>query len=117
MQRAQDSLTGSALVNSPGQTAKLRLSVPGPLSRSFVSAEVISMSSRRTLAGETLRPATAASVTLIVPAGAAVELRATAANLFNLSYADPASNVHLQDTILQNGRTFRVGATWKLWSK
>ena len=64
-----------------------------------------------------MKPATTASVTLIVPAGAAFQLVATAANLFNLSYADPASDAHLQDAILQNGRTFRVGATWKLWSK
>jgi hypothetical protein len=102
--------------------AKLRLSVPGPFARSFVSAEVLSMGSRRTLdrptsPGTTLKPATTASVTFIVPVGGVLELVATAANLFNLSYADPASDAHLQDTILQNGRTFRVGATWKLWTK
>ena len=49
LQRARDSRTGATLANSPGQMAKLRLSVPGPFARSFVSAEVLSMGSRRTL--------------------------------------------------------------------
>jgi outer membrane receptor for ferrienterochelin and colicins len=117
LQRAEDVQTGEGLVNSPGQMAKLRLSVPGPSRRSFVSLEVLSMSSRRTLAGNTLNPATTANVTMIVPVGTAFELVGTVANLFNVQYADPASNQLLQDSIPQNGRTARVGLTWKLWSK
>jgi outer membrane receptor protein involved in Fe transport len=97
--------------------AKLRLSVPGPSKRSFVSMEVLSMSSRRTLAGATLKPAVTANVTVIVPAGTAFELVGAVANLFNVQYADPASNTNLQDAIPQNGRTLRVGLRWKLWSK
>jgi outer membrane receptor protein involved in Fe transport len=117
LQRAEDVETGVALFNSPGQMAKLRLSVPGPSKRSFVSLEILSMSSRRTLAGNTLNAATTANVTMIVPAGTAFELVGTAANLFNVQYADPASNQLLQDAIPQNGRTLRLGLTWKLWSK
>ena len=117
LQRAEDVQTGEGLVNSPGQMTKLRLSMPGPSRRSFVSVEVLSMSSRRTLAGNTLNSATTANVTMIVPAGTAFELVGTVANLFNVQYADPASNQLLQDTISQNGRTLRVGLTWKLWSK
>jgi outer membrane receptor for ferrienterochelin and colicins len=116
LQRAEDG-TGATLVNSPAQLAKLRLSIPGPSRRSFVSVEVLSMSSRLTLAGNTLNPATTANVTMIVPAGTAFELAGTVANLFNVQYADPASNQLLQDTIPQNGRTLRVGLTWKLRSK
>ena len=100
-----------------GQMTKARLSMPGPVKWSFVSVEVLSMSSRRTLAGNTLNSATTANVTMIVPAGTAFELVGTVANLFNVQYADPASNQLLQDTISQNGRTWRVGLTWKLWSK
>ena len=72
--------------------AKLRLSMPGPTKRSFVSLEVLSMSSRRTLAGNTLNPATTANVTMIAPIGTAFELVGTVANLFNVQYADPVSN-------------------------
>jgi outer membrane receptor for ferrienterochelin and colicins len=117
LQRAEDAQTGAVLVNSPGQMAKVRLSMPGPTKRSFVSVEVLSMSSRRTLAGNTLNPATTANVTVVVPAGTAFELVGTAANLFNAQYADAASNNLLQDSIPQNGRTLRVGLSWKLWSK
>jgi outer membrane receptor for ferrienterochelin and colicins len=117
LQRAADVQTGASLVNSPEQMAKLRLSMPGPSRRSFMSLEVLSMSSRRTLAGNTLNPATTANVTLNVPVGAAFELVGTIANLFNVQYADPVSNQLLQDSIVQNGRTARVGLKWKFWPK
>jgi hypothetical protein len=116
LQRAEDQ-TGAALVNSPGQMAKLRLHVPGPSRRSFVSVEVLSMSSRRTLAGATLTPATTANVTMIVPAGRAFQLVGIAGNLFNVQYTDPASASLQQDSIRQNGRRLRVGLSWKFWSR
>jgi iron complex outermembrane receptor protein len=109
LQRAEDVQTGEVLVNSPRQIAKLRLSMPGPSRRSFVSVEALAMSSRRTLAGDILRPATTANVTMMVLAGTAFELVASIKNLFNVQYADPASDQHLQDAIVQNGRTFRIG--------
>jgi hypothetical protein len=75
--------------------------------------EVLSMSSRSTLTGATLPPATTANVTLIVPAGRALELVCIAQNLLNAQYADPASASLQQDSIVQNGRTLRVGLSWK----
>ena len=117
VQHAEDVETGATLVNSPEQMTKLRLSVPGPTKRSFLSVEVLSMSSRSTLLGDTLKPATTANVTLLLPAGNAFELVANLKNLFNVQYADPVSNLNAQDSIIQNGRTLRVGVTWKLWKK
>jgi outer membrane receptor protein involved in Fe transport len=117
LQRAADIQTGEALVNSPGQMAKLRLSVPGPFKRSFASVEVLALGSRTTLADQHLKPATTANVTIIVPVGTAFELLGSAVNLFDVQYADPASNSLRQDVIVQNGRTLRVGLRWKLWSK
>ena len=49
--------------------------------------------------------------------GRSFELSGTLHNLFNEQYADPASDQHLQDSIPQNGRTFRIGLQWKLSSK
>ena len=72
------------------------------------------MSSRLTLAGNTLGPATTASVTLLAPLRRGFELDLSARNLFNAQYADPASDSHLQDDIPQNGRTFRIGLRWTL---
>jgi outer membrane receptor for ferrienterochelin and colicins len=117
LQRAENVQTGASLVNSPGQMAKLRLSMPGPTRQSFVSAEVLSMSSRLTLAGNTLSPATTVNVTINMPVGTAFQLAGTVANLFNVQYADPGSTSVLQDAVPQNGRTLRVGLTWKLRSK
>jgi outer membrane receptor protein involved in Fe transport len=115
-QRAEDVPTGKTLVNSPAQMTKLRLSVPGS-SHQILSLELLSMSSRRTLAGDRLKPATTANVTMIVPVGTAFELTGGFKNLFNVQYADPAADTNLQDSIAQNGRTLRVGLTWKFWSK
>jgi outer membrane receptor for ferrienterochelin and colicins len=117
LQRAKDLDTGARLVNSPGQMAKLRLSVPGPWRASSVSAEVLSLGSRRTLAGVALKPAATVSLTLVAPFGNGFELVGNVRNLFNLQYADPASDQHRQDAIPQNSRTLRVGVRWKLGTK
>jgi len=117
LQRAEDIQTGAVLVNSPAQMAKFRLSVPGPSTLSVVSVEVLSMSSRRTLAGNTLTPAATANVTMIAPVGARFELVGGVMNLFDVQYADPVSDQHLQDSIGRNGRALRVGLRWKIWSK
>ena len=49
--------------------------------------------------------------------GRSFELVGTVRNLFSDPFSDPASDQHLQDSIPQNGRTFRIGLRWKLWSK
>jgi outer membrane receptor for ferrienterochelin and colicins len=116
-QRAEDVQTATALVNSPAQMGKLRLSVPGPFQRSIVSVEGVAFSSRRTLAGNILPPAATANVTMIMPAGTRLELVGTVDNLFNAQYAEPVSADHRQDSIVQNGRTARIGLRWKLWTK
>jgi iron complex outermembrane receptor protein len=117
LQRASDLENGTTLVNSPAQMAKLRVSLPVASTRAFFSVELLSFSSRRTLAGATLSPATTASVTLLAALGRGFELTASARNLFDVAYADPASDSHRQDVIPQNGRTVRVGLRWKLGAK
>jgi outer membrane receptor for ferrienterochelin and colicins len=117
LQRAKDLETGEVLVNSPGQMAKLRLSLPIPSTPWLASVEVLSLGSRRTLAGTTLKPAATADLTLIAPLGRAFELFGAARNVFDVQYADPASDQHRQDVIPQNGRTLRVGLRWKPGAK
>jgi outer membrane receptor protein involved in Fe transport len=115
LQRAKDVDTGVGLVNSPAQMAKMRVSIPGPAKGSSLSTEVLAMSSRRTVAGGMLGPAATANVTLVAPVGNRFELFGSVRNLFDVQYADPASDAHRQDSIPQNGRTMRVGLRWKLW--
>jgi iron complex outermembrane receptor protein len=117
LQRARDLDSGRTLVNSPRQLAKLRLSVGGPVDRSFVSFEVHYIGTRRTLLGETLGDAATAHVTVIAPLRKSFELVGSIRNLFDARYADPASGNHQQDAITQNGRTMRIGLRWKLWAR
>jgi len=115
LQRVKDRDTGLGLVNSPAQMGKMRVSIPAPLKGSYLSAEVLAMSSRRTVAGGSLGAAATASVTFVAPVGKSFEILGTVRNLFDVLYADPASDSHRQDSIPQNGRTLRVGLRWKLW--
>jgi outer membrane receptor protein involved in Fe transport len=94
--------------------AKLRLSSPVPVNGSIASAEIQHMSSRRTLTGATVPGATIANVTFSSRLTSSVELVGTIRNLFNQSYADPASDEHRSDIIQQNGRTARIGIRWNL---
>ena len=120
-----DQQTHAELPNSPRHVAKARISLPGPLPRSFVSVEGQFLSSRATVA----RPAEdgslfvarvaavgTANVTMVQPLGRAWELSGSIRNLFNSKYEDPVSDQHVQVAVQQNGRTARIGLTWKLGS-
>ena len=114
LQDATDQATGTTLVNSPHQMLKGRVSAPlfGP--GSSVAMEVLGVGRRLTVGGNTLGAATTANLTVIKPIGRSLELVGSVRNLFGLDYAVPASDEHLQDTIPQNGRTFRIGLRLKL---
>jgi len=96
---------------------KLRMSMQGPFEHSSLALEVLGMSSRRTLANATLDPTATANVTFVAPVGKRFQLIGNVRNLFDVQYSDPASDQHLQDTIPQNGRTFRIGLQVKLGSR
>jgi outer membrane receptor for ferrienterochelin and colicins len=117
LQEAKDTSPGGlGLTNSPRHLAKLRLSVPGPLARSFASFEWRHLSSRTTLTGTTVDPASIANVTFNLPVGRSVVLTGTVRNLFGVRYSDPASEEQQGDSIEQNGRTVRIGVRWALWN-
>jgi outer membrane receptor for ferrienterochelin and colicins len=117
VQNATDRDTGVELPNSPRHLMKGRISLPSPSVGSFVSIEGLLMSSRRTLGGEHLPAAGTVNVTAAYPLARSLELVASVRNLFDVDYADPASSDHRQDSILQNGRTARIGVRLKLWAK
>jgi outer membrane receptor protein involved in Fe transport len=56
------------------------------------------------------------NLSVVQPLGRSAELYGSVRNLFDAQYSDPVSAQHLQDSILQNGRTARIGLRWKLWS-
>jgi iron complex outermembrane receptor protein len=114
LQEATDQATGETLTNSPRQMGKARVSAPlfGP--GSSVAVEVLGIGRRQTVAGNTLGAAATANLTIIKPLGRSLELVGSVRNLFGLDYAVPASSEHVQDSIPQNGRTFRVGLKLRL---
>ena len=115
IQNAVDRQTHLTLPNSPRHVAKGRLSLPGPTPRSFVSIEAQYLSSRATLAGLRVSGATTLNVHIVQPIGDAWELFGGSQNLLDRKYFDPVSSQHIHDSIEQNGRTARIGLTWRYW--
>lgn len=117
VQKATEQDTGEELANSPRHVAKARISLEGPTTGSFISAEAQYLSSRKTVVGTEVGGAMVVNLTLTQPLGRRAELFATVRNLFDTEYADPASDLHRQETIPQNGRTARIGLRWTFGPK
>jgi outer membrane receptor for ferrienterochelin and colicins len=109
LQEARDQGTGEILVNSPRQMLKGRVSAPLFGTGSSVALEALGIGRRRTIAGRELSATGTANLTITKSLGRSFELVGTVRNLFDVEYAIPASDSHVQDSIPQNGRTFRVG--------
>jgi outer membrane receptor protein involved in Fe transport len=75
------------------------------------------MSGRETLAAATVSAATTFNVTMVQPLGHSWEIFGGVRNIFDDQYADPVSSAHTQDSILQNGRTARIGLRWQPGTK
>ena len=115
LQSARNRDTREELPNSPRHIAKLRVSVPGPGTGSYLSVEGWVVSSRGTVAKSRVGAAKVVNVSLLQPLGETFAVFATVRNLFDANYEDPASSQHRQDAIMQNPRTARIGLTVKLW--
>lgn len=115
VQGAVDQQTDLALANSPRHLAKGRITLPGPTARTLVSLEAQYVGSRATLAGQRVSGNGTLNVHVVHSLGRSWELFGGAQNLFDARYLDPVSNQHRQDAIEQNGRTARIGLTWKFW--
>ena len=109
LQEARDQATGEILTNSPRHMLKGRMSAPLFRTGSTLALEVLGIGSRRTIAGNQLSATGTANLTITKPLGRSFELVGTIRNLFDVEYAVPASDSHVQDSIPQNGRTFRIG--------
>ncbi len=115
VQSAVDRQSDLALPNSPRHVVKGRISLPGPTAGSFMSVEGLYLSSRGTLAGQRVPGHALLSLHVVQSLGRSWELFGGAQNLFDDKYLDPVSSQHRQDSIEQNGRTARIGLTWKYW--
>jgi iron complex outermembrane receptor protein len=107
IQEARDNTSDRLLTNSPQHLVKGNLIIPLFSDKVFASLETRYMSSRLTLTGNSAKNVFLTNVTLfaqqLLPGW---EFSAQVNNLFDHRYGDPGSGEHLQDTILQDGRTY-----------
>ena len=110
--RTEDTATGLRLSNSPAHLGKLGLSLPFWTENVFASLELQGMSERHTVRGNRVSGAVLANATLLgreLVKG--LDISASIYNLFDRRYSDPVGADFRQDSIEQDGRTFRIGVT------
>lgn len=105
--------TGSELTNSPNSMVKLNMSAPVFHKKADAGLEFQYMGERATKSGGQTGGYGITNITLSSQEiYKRLELSASIYNLFDRQYADPASEEHVQDSIEQDGRNFRVKATY-----
>jgi outer membrane receptor for ferrienterochelin and colicins len=114
-QSSRDQRTGDVLSNSPKQLAKANFSLPLVQKKLFASLEAQYTSTRRTLSQTDLGGFLVMNATLFSRnLGKGLELSASLYNLFDKRYADSGGLEHLQASIPQDGRSFRVKLSYRL---
>ena len=113
-QRSREHTTQEALTNSPRHMVKAHVAWPLLGKRLVAGADAWYLGARGTLAGDEVRPAMVANFTLLAPRiRGPFDFAASVYNLFDERYADPGSEEHLQDAILQDGRSFRLKLAYR----
>jgi outer membrane receptor for ferrienterochelin and colicins len=108
-QRSLDSVTETALTNSPQHLAKAEITLPLIHRRLFVGSDFQYMSSRGTLIGSEVRPFEVVDLTVSSREFAGgFQFSASVYNLFNRIYSDPVGAEIQSTTLAQNGRDFRI---------
>ncbi len=109
---AEDGTSGETLVDSPQHLVKFNVIVPVVPQSLFAGLEVLYDSKARTLAGNWAQDFVLTNLTLTyVSPTKHFDVFASVYNLFDARYAYPGFGEHVEDTIVQDGRTFRVGLT------
>ncbi len=113
LQRAINADTNELLSNSPEHLAKLALNVPVMQDRIFAGIEEHYMSKRKTLSGADTQDFYITNITLYTQRIVKnFELSASVYNLFDVKYGDPVSQDFAQQSIVQDGRTYRLKLTY-----
>jgi outer membrane receptor for ferrienterochelin and colicins len=113
-QDARDVAADEWLVNSARHLAKLHLLFPLVREKVFFGVEEQYTSRKKTGSGGRTGDFFVTNLTLSTRNLLHdFELSASVYNLFNTGYHVPASEEHVQESIRQDGRSFRVKATWR----
>ena len=127
LQQTRNSAVGWQIPDSPEHLVKLNLTAPIVPDKVFAGVEFQYDSSRRSLHNTTDGGGQPVTVQGVDAAGAGVvnltllaqnlvknlEFSASVYNVLDHRYSDPASQFHVQDTIEQDGRTFRLKLTYR----
>jgi outer membrane receptor for ferrienterochelin and colicin len=112
LQHTEDRVTGTQLTNSPEQMVQMVMRSPILGSGATASVDAQYMSARRTLIGNDAGSHVLTNFSLFAPrAFGRFDLSATLYNVFGVRYGDPVAQDFAQDTIQQDGRSFRVRTT------
>jgi outer membrane cobalamin receptor len=107
--------SGADVANSPEVLGKVNFSSPLPIRGVRLAYELDYDSSRLTLDGASLGGYVLSNVILSTDSLAkGLELSLGVDDLFNKQYAQPASSVHWQDSLVQDGRSVRVDVHYAL---
>ena len=123
-QETRDTATGEVLTDSPRHLAKLNLSVPLWKDKIFAGLEFQYVSKQSTTyldpltgnveAGADVGGYGVANLTLFSQNLAkGLDLSASVYNLLDRRHDDPSTPYHVQNSIEQDGRTFRVKLTYR----
>jgi outer membrane receptor for ferrienterochelin and colicins len=114
-QRALDAESHEPLSNSPRQVTQASLSAPLIKGKLFAGFETFYMGPRRTLSGDTVGGFMLSNLTFSShKMFRNFELNAGLYNIFDKRYSDPGSEEHRQNSLEQDGRTFRVKIAYRI---
>ncbi len=113
IQRTKNNATGEPLTNSPAQLAKLNIIVPLINETTFCGIEEQYMSRRRTENGNFTGDVYLTNLTVFSQQIMdRFEASVSVYNALNRKYGDPVGHDFRQDTIQQDGRTYRLKLTY-----
>jgi outer membrane receptor for ferrienterochelin and colicins len=114
LQHSRNEMTGESLTNSPNNLVQFNLTMPLLKGAGSAGIEFQYVGARRTLAGQSVDGVFVPNITLVSRRlSRNLELSASMYNLTNTTYSDPGSEEHRQDSIVQDGRNFRVKLTYR----
>lgn len=112
-QQVTNLATGQTPADAPRSLLKTLVTAPGPWTGATLGADAVRVGERLTLDGARLAPYTRVNLHVThAPAQQRWTLSAGVYNLTDRVYSDPAAPEHLQDTLAQDPREFRVRLGW-----
>ena len=113
-QETEDKETGDELTNSPNHLAKAGLTIPVFKEKVFLSLEEQYTGKRKTLGGNEVDDFFLTNITLFSKdLFEGLETSISVYNLFDETYYDPGAGEHTQNSIEQDGTTFRFKVAYK----